>query len=137
MPVKSGRLSRWMGTGIFFFLGSSALLAVILHVGFGLPLAKLVGPITLLVVIQLGFCAAIYWFRKRFDQTHDPRIGIAIFGLFALVLGLIGMYYAGNLGLSTRSLFRDNYLGFSVFTLVVISICVILFSYRRGNNSRS
>jgi ABC-type Mn2+/Zn2+ transport system permease subunit len=137
VPQVNSRFARWTGTGIFFFLGGSVLLAVALHVWFGLPMARLITPITVFVVIQLGLCAAIYWFRQRFEETQDLRIGVAIFGLYALVLVLTGMYYAGTLGLSSPSLFRDNCLGFSVFMLVVISICLILLPYTRTSKSRS
>jgi hypothetical protein len=137
LPQVNGPFAQWTGTGIFFFLGSSVLLAPILHFEFRLPISRLLIPITVLVLIQLGFCAAIYWFRKQFDQTHDLRMGVVIFGLYALVTCLTGMYYAGRLGLSPRSLFRDNYLGFSVFMLVVISISLILVWSTRSTKSRS
>jgi uncharacterized membrane protein len=133
LPQIKGRLAQWMGTGIFFFLGGSVLLALILHFEFRLSMARLAVPLTILVLIQLRFCSAIYWFRKRFDRTHDLRIGYVIFGLYTLVMCLTGMYYAGNLGFASRTLFRDNYLGLSIFMLIVISISLILPSSTRRN----
>jgi hypothetical protein len=74
-------------------------------------------PITVLVVIQAAFFISVYWVRQRYKRNSDLRGGIILAGIYGLLIGLAGMYYAGQLGLVSVTTFSENYFGFSVYML--------------------
>jgi hypothetical protein len=63
-------------------------------------------------------------------------VGVILTGVYGLLIGLAGMYYAGQLGIVGVNTLNDNYLGFSVFMLVVIAISVGLFSLLKPKRLR-
>jgi hypothetical protein len=132
MPVNiEERFSRWLAIGVLSLLGIGLLAVAILHTSLGAPWAGVLRAVTLLVTIQLVLYVAMYWVRKRFKQTHDLRTGIMVFGLYCLLFGLAGMHYAGQLGLMNSKVGRGDYVGFSIFVLVVTTLTFVLFSFWR------
>jgi hypothetical protein len=97
--------------------------------GFGLPVVRVALPITVLVAIQAAFFIGMYPIRKRYKQSRDLRAGFILTGVYGPLIGLAGMYYAGRLGLVGASTLNENYLGFSLFVVVVIAVGVGLFSF--------
>ncbi|MEO7299058.1 MAG: SPFH domain-containing protein, partial [Verrucomicrobiota bacterium] len=85
--------------------------------------------LTLLLVLAQGF--AVYWFWKRL-RTPLPlvesraSIGIAIFGLFALVLFLFGKYSASLARLETQRLLRSSasYLLLSAYLCALVAVAI-------------
>jgi hypothetical protein len=97
---------------------------------FGLPLAKLAGPIAALLAIQVAFLIVMYAARKRYQKTQDLRSAFILASIYGLVIGLTGMYYAAQLGIVGARTFDDNCIGFSIYVGVVICIgvgCLSLF----------
>jgi len=129
MPMKSESFSRWIATGVPSFLGIGLVAAVVLRLGFGLPFASVRGSITALVTIQVAFFIVMYSVRQRYKQTRDLRVGFVVAGMYGLFIGLAGMYYAARLGLVSPKVVDENYLGFSVFMVVVIIVGIVLFSF--------
>jgi len=78
----------------------------------------------------------MYWARQRYKQTGDLRAAIVVVGLFGLLLGLSGMYYAAQLGLVSPQTVKDNYFGFSISMVLVIVIVFGLFSYWKPTQFR-
>ena len=111
------------------FVGIGILGGFALHMGFGLPVVRVALPITVLVAIQAAFFIGMYPIRKRYKQSRDLRAGFILTGVYGPLIGLAGMYYAGRLGLVGASTLNENYLGFSLFVVVVIAVGVGLFSF--------
>ena len=129
-------MSRWVLRGVPLLVGIGIVAGLALRIAFGLPFARIAIPITVLVVIQGALFISMYWVRQRNKRKPDLRGGIFIFGSYGLLIGLAGMYYAGQLGLVGVNTLNDNYLGFSVFMLVVIAISVGLFSLLKPKRLR-
>jgi len=110
-------------------LGIGLFGVIILHAGFAVQWSDAMGPVGALIGIQLVLYVSMYWVRKRFEYTHDPRPGIMIFGLYSWVLCLTALYYAGQLGLLNANVVASNYLNLSIFALIVTLIGVVLGSY--------
>jgi UDP-N-acetylmuramyl pentapeptide phosphotransferase/UDP-N-acetylglucosamine-1-phosphate transferase len=119
----------WVHQGIPLIIGVGIVAAVVLRISFGLPILKLVVPITALLAIQVVFYLGMYAVRKQCRKTQDLRAGAVVTGMYALLIVLAGMYYAGQLGIASARTFEDNYLGFSVFAVVVTCIVVVIFSF--------
>ncbi len=134
--MKSESFSRSIATGVLFFLGIGLLAGLILRAGFGLPLIMVVVPITVLTTIQTAFLIVMYWVRQRYKQTRDLRVGVVVAGIYCLLLGLAGMYYAAQLGLVSLKAVNENYFGFPIFMVVVIAIGVGLLSYWKPTQFR-
>jgi hypothetical protein len=81
-----------------------------------------------LIAIQSAFFIGMYYIRKRYKRSRDLRAGVILTGIYGLLIGLAGMHYAARLGLAGVSTLDENYLGFSVFMVVVIAIGVGLLS---------
>lgn len=133
---KQETLSRWVSKGVPLFVGIGIVAGLALRIGFGLPFARVTFPITVLVVIQVAFFIGMYWVRQRHKRNQDLRGGVILTGGYSLLIGLAGMYYAGQLGLVGGNTLNGNYLGFSVFMLVVIAISVGLFSLLKPKRLR-
>ena len=118
-----------MLSGLPLLAGIGVVVGLALRISFGLPFGRIVIPITVLVAIQGALFISMYWVRQRYKRTLDLRGGIILFGSHSLLIGLAGMYYAGELGLAGVNTFNENYLGFSVYVLVVTAVAVGLFSF--------
>jgi len=81
------------------------------------------------VTIQVAFFIVMYSVRQRYKQTRDLRVGFVVAGMYGLLMGVAGMYYAARLGLVSPKVVDENYLGFSVFMVVVIIVGIVLFSF--------
>jgi multisubunit Na+/H+ antiporter MnhB subunit len=89
---------------------------------FGLPLAKLATPGTVLVGTLVLFYIGMYAIRKTYKRTRDVRPGFVVSGIYSLFIVLAGMYYAGQLGIMGARTFEDTYVEFS--TSVGVVLCV-------------
>lgn len=97
---------------------------VILHVAFNLTLTKTLAPVGVLVLIQLAMYVSMFWLRRRFKHTGNPRPGIGAFGAYCLIMGLAAFHYGTELRfVSVR---RSEYLPFSV---VVVAATLILVAF--------
>jgi hypothetical protein len=108
--------------GVPLFLGVALFVAVVVHVTIRGSWSKIAVPCAALVAIQLVLYVSMYWIRKRFQRTHDLRLGVLVFGSYCLVMGLMALRYAAQLGLVGPKVATHNYLGFSIFMLFVIPI---------------
>jgi hypothetical protein len=117
-------------------MGIGVIVGLALRISFGLPFARIAVPITVLVAIQGALFISMYWVRQRYRRKRDLRGGIILFGSYSLLIGLAGMYYAGQLGLVGLNTLRENYLGFSAYVLVVTAVGVGLFSFLKPSRIR-
>jgi hypothetical protein len=129
-------LPRWVLSGLPLLVGIGVVVGLALRISFGLPFARIAIPITVLVAIQGALFISMYWVRQRYKRKPDLRGGIIIFGSYGLLIGLAGMYYAGQLGLVGANTLNENYLGFSVYVLVVTAVAVGLFSFLKPTRIR-
>src|SRR5580658_886026 len=81
----------------------------VLHCGFKIPLKAAMLPVVVLLAIEVALYFAMYWIRTRFQQTRDLRPAVMAFGAFTLVVLLMGMRYAEQLGISSPGTFSANY----------------------------
>jgi hypothetical protein len=108
----------------------AGLLAVmLLHIGFGVPWRGVYAPAIIFTVIYAFFCVGMFWVRKQFYRSRDLRLGVCITGIYTLVTVLIGMWYAGELGIAGPATFAENSIPFSVYMLVCTAILFVLSSY--------
>ncbi len=127
---KEERFSRWFVGGVPLLYSICLFAAVVLRFSFGIAFRRTVGPLSVIAtVVAVTFYIPMYWFRQRFRSKHVLRPAVLFTGVCALVVGLLGMYYAGQIGLSHASLLHDNYLSFSVFVILVTGIAVTAASY--------
>jgi hypothetical protein len=89
-----------------------------------------------MIMIQASFFIGMYPVRQRYKRNPDLRGGIILTGTYGLLFGLAGMYYAEQLGLVGINTLSENYLGFSVYMLVVVAIVVGLFSFLKPTRIR-
>jgi hypothetical protein len=122
-------LSRWVLRGVPLVIFVGILAGLSIHIASGLPFTRLIIPITALVVIQVAFFIGMYRVRQRYKRNPDLRGGIILTGIYGLLIGLAGMYYAGELGLAGANTLNDNCWGFSAYMLVVIAVGVGVFSF--------
>jgi hypothetical protein len=128
--------SRWLLKGMPLLIGIGILGGFALRMGFALPIARLAPPIAVLVTIQAGFFIGMYGIRKRYERSRDLRAGVILTGMYCLLIGLVGMYYAGQLGLVSVKTLDENYFGFSIYVLVVIGIGVAVLSIKKPKQPR-
>ncbi len=122
--------------GVPLLVGIGIVVGLALRIGPGLPFARSAIPITVLIVIQEAFFISMYWVRQRYKRSSDLRGGIILTGIYGLLIGLAGMYYAGKLGLVSVKTFNENYFGFSAYVLAVIAVAVGLFSFLKPTRMR-
>jgi ABC-type Mn2+/Zn2+ transport system permease subunit len=115
-------------------IASGVLGVVILHTGFGVPWRRAYVPAIIFMVIYMVLCVGMFWARKQFDRSRDLRLGVSLFGMFGLVTGLVGMWYAGDRGIVSSATFADNRIPFSVFMLICTTISVALVSWWKPNS---
>lgn len=129
-------LPRWVLSGLPLLVGIGVLVGLALRISFGLPFARIAIPITVLVAIQGALFISMFWVRQSYKRKPDLRGGIILFGGYCLLVGLAGMYYAGQLGLVGVNTLNENYLGFSAYVLVVTVVAVGLFSFLKPTQIR-
>jgi hypothetical protein len=117
-------------------VGIGVLVGLALRISFGLPFARIAIPIMVLVAIQGALFISMFWVRQSYKRKPDLRGGIILFGGYCLLVGLAGMYYAGQLGLVGVNTLNENYLGFSAYVLVVTVVAVGLFSFLKPTQIR-
>jgi hypothetical protein len=122
-------LSRWLWPGVPLLIGVGVLGAVVLHLSFSLPFARVAIPIAVLLSIQLAFYVVMFAARRQYGRTRDLRAGFVLTAIYGLFIVLAGMYYAGQLGIVGVKTFEDNYVGFSAFMAVVICVGVGFLSF--------
>jgi hypothetical protein len=122
-------LSRWLYQGVPLLIVVGIVAAFVLRLSYGLSLARLALPVAVLVGIQLLFYVGMYGTCKRYRRTGDLRAAVLVTGIYGLCLVLVGMYYAGQLGIASARTFDENYIGFSAFMAVVTCIVVVVFSF--------
>jgi len=115
--------------GAPLIIGLGIVAAFVLRTSLGVPLAKLVLPITVVVGIQLVFHVSMFAVRQRYRRTRDLRTGVLVTGIYGLCIVLAGMYYASQLGIASARTFEENYVGFSVYAGVVTCIAAVTFSF--------
>jgi hypothetical protein len=123
--------SRWILTGLPLLTGIGIVGGFALRLGFGLPVSRVALPLMVLVAIQAAFFLGMYGIRKRYKQSQDLRAGVILTGVYCLLVGLVGMYYAGQLGLVGIKTFDQNYFGFSIYVVVVVGIGVAVLSVKK------
>ncbi len=109
-----------MRRGASLQLGGAILVGLVVRLSFKLPIAKLVIPIAVLATLQIACYIGMYPARKRYRRTGDLRAGFILMGLYGLLVGLASMYYAGKLGLVRVTTFTENYVGFTIYMIVVV-----------------
>ena len=125
-----------MLSGLPLLVGIGVVVGLALRISFGLPFARIAIPITVLVAIQGALFISMYWVRQRYKRKPDLRSGIILFGAYGLLIGLVGMYYAGQLGLAGVNTLNENYLGFSVYVLAITAVAVGLFAFLKPTRIR-
>ena len=108
------------------FLVVGLLAAIVLHVGFNLQPRQILTPVAVLVLIQLAMYVPMFWLRRRFRLTGNPRAGIALSGAYLLIIGLAAFHYGNELRLV--NIHKSDYLGFSA---AVIATTLLLLVFNR------
>lgn len=121
-------LSHWVLKGLSLLVGLGVVAGFVLHATFGLPLTRVVLPVTTLLGIHSAFFVSMYAIRKRHRQSGDLRAGFVVMGLYCLVIGLAGMYFVRQLGIVSVNTLDD--LGFSVYVVIVIGCGVAALSLK-------
>jgi hypothetical protein len=120
--------------GVPLLVAFGVLAGFALHTAFGLSLARVALPITVLVAIQAAFFISMYGVRKRYKQSGDLRAGLIVTGMYCLLIGLVGMYYVRELGIVSVKTVDD--LGFSIYVVIVIGSGVAALSVKKLTRSR-
>lgn len=118
-----------MRNGVPGFLAVALFVAIVVHVRIGGSWSRIAVPCAVLVAIQLALYISMYWIRKRFQRTHNLRLGVLVFGSYCLVMGLMVLRYAAQLGLVSPKVATDNYPSFSIVMLISILISVGISSF--------
>ncbi len=125
------RFSKWIAVGLPALVAVALLVGVVLRSALGVPWSNLIWPILALAVIQSALYVSMYRVRQRFRVTGDMRPGVAVFAFHLWVLGLCGIYFAERLRLIAQMNAMHEYLGFTLFMLVVAVGSVALFSFKK------
>lgn len=125
-------LSRWLMAGVPSAAVLGVLGVVVLHMGAKIPWNVAILPVVVLLAVFTALYIVMYWVRKQFRHSHDLRLGVLAFGIFGLVTGLIGMRYAGQLGIVSPNTFSINYVPYSIYVGVVTVLAVVLFTFWRS-----
>ena len=126
-------LPWWLSRVSPSILASGLAVVIILRTGFGVPWRRTYAPSIVFLAIYTVFCIGMFWGRKQFDKKGDLRLAVGLFGICSLVTGLVGMWFAGRLGLVSSDAFAENRVAFSVYVMVCTIISVVLLSYWKPN----
>ena len=96
----------------------AAAAAEILHVGFNLPLRQAFSVASVFVMIQIAMYVPMFWIRRRFIQTRNPRLAITLVGSYCLLMGIAAFRYGTELKLIDVQ--KSEYVTFSIFVIVAI-----------------
>ena len=121
-------LSWWSARMSPSVVALGVLCFVILHTGFGVPRSRAYVPAIILTAIYALLCIGMFWARKQFDESRDLRLGAGLFGLYCLITGQVGMWYAGVLGIVSSAIFAENWIPFSVYMSICTAISLFLVS---------
>ena len=102
--------------------------AVLVYI-FGVPARLGIQSAVILLVCFLGFYLMMFFVRKHFQRSRDLRFGIFVTGLFYLVTGLLGMWYAGRLGLMQPENVRSHSLSFGIYMAAVMLTAILFLSF--------
>lgn len=108
------------------FVAGGMVAAIILHIAFNLSTKQILGPLSVLVLIQIIMYVSMFWVRRRFRRTGNPRPGLAVSGAYGLIFGLAAFHYGTDLKLA--SVHKSDYVFFSAF---VITVTLILLAFNR------
>ena len=122
-------LSWWVARVSPSIIASGVLGVAILHTGFGVPWRRAYVPAIIFMTTYALFSIGMFWVRKQFDRSRDLRLGVCISGIYTLVTVLVGMWYAGDLGITRSVTFTENWIPFAVFMLICTVISFVLVSY--------
>ena len=122
-------LSWWLARVSPSIIASGVLGVVILHTGFRVPRRRAFVPAIIFMATYALFSIGMFWVRKEFDRSRDLRLGVCISGIYSLVTVLVGMWYAGDLGITSSVIFAENWIPFAVFMLICTVISFVLVSY--------
>ena len=122
-------LSWWLARVSPSIIASGVLGVVILHTGFRVPRRGAFVPAIIFMATYALFSIGMFWVRKQFDRSRDLRLGVCISGIYSLVTVLVGMWYAGDLGITSSVIFAENWIPFAVFMLICTVISFVLVSY--------
>ena len=111
---------QWFGAGVPLLIGVGAAAAEILHVGFNLPLRQAFSVASVFVMIQIAMYVPMFWIRRRFIQTRNPRLAITLVGSYCLLMGIAAFRYGTELKLIDVQ--KSEYVTFSIFVIVAILI---------------
>ena len=117
-------LVPWLKIGVPLLTGIGVLAATVLHFAFSLPLSETLGPVGVLLLIQVGIYVLMFWVRKRFGRTQDPRLAIAVFGTYCLVMGIAAIHYGDELKLI--GVRKSEYPTFSAVVIVATIIMLAI-----------
>ena len=122
-------LSWWVARVFPSIIASGVLGVVILHTGFKVPWRRAYVPAIIFMTTYALFSVGMFWVRKQFDRSRDLRLGACVSGIYSLVTVLVGMWYAGDLGITSSVTLAENWIPFSVFMLICTVISFVLVSY--------
>jgi FtsH-binding integral membrane protein len=113
---------RWLTVGVPLLIGLGASAVAILHASTNLQLGQTIRMVGVFVLIQLAIYVPMFWIRRRFRHTRDPRLAITLFGAYCLVMGIVAIHYGTELKL--MSFQRSEYATFSIVVIVATLILV-------------
>lgn len=92
----------------------------VLHLGFGIPVARLVEPFVVTSVISIVLTGPLlYWARKREVVFGDLRAHFFGLGLYSLILCLAYVCYSVRLGFLSAREATEYYTFLPIFVAVV------------------
>ena len=115
---------RWLLMGMPLLRGVGVLSALVVHLRFDVPVSRIFAPVAAVVLIQLTTYIPMFWIRRRFRRTHDPRPAIALVGAYCLTTGLVLLHYSNELKIFIIHRYEYAALAAVVFvaTLVVLAV---------------
>jgi hypothetical protein len=119
-------LGRWLLRGSPSTVLLAFLTETILHFGFRVSWTETFYPALLLIGIYTVLQISLYYGRKRPDGSYDLRLGVGVFGILSWITGLLGMWYAENLGIAGPGVFARNCRLFSIFMAIATLLAVAL-----------
>ena len=131
-------LGRWLLIGSPSTVLLAFLTETVLHFGFRVSWIQSFHPALLLTGIYTLFQIGLYPGRKRPDGSYDLRLAVGVFGILSWTTGLLGMWYAEQLGIAGPGVFERNWLPLSTYMSIVTPLSVaFVWSWGRHPNAVS
>jgi len=111
-------LSAWLLRGSPSVVALGVVCGATLHYQFGSPWISVLCPVVVLMVIQTLFYWGLYRAVRQFEQRSDPRFAVVLAGVYGLTLGVLGMWFAGHLGIVPYTVLTRHYVRFSVLMII-------------------